>query len=119
MQKIDRYYALCAENEDGEEGIAPLFLRRDEERGTVLGMAVYTSPDGEAQQEDLKRWEGTTRIAPVSREDLLDAMNRVYPSSVFLDGKKLAGSVFKGLLKSELGLPIKRPRPIRIDDPGE
>ncbi len=116
MQKIDRYYALCTKNEEGEE-IAPLFLGRDEEMGTMLGIAVYTAPDGAAQQDDRQKWEGETRISPVSAEDLLDAMNRIYPTSVFLDGKKFAGSVFKGMIKTELGLPIKHPRGLRIDAP--
>ncbi len=37
-------------------------------------------------------------------------------SSVFLDGKKLARSVFVGMLKTELGLPIKHPQWVRLDD---
>ena len=118
MEKIDRYYALCTdeEEEEGKREVAPLLLRLDEELGAVMGMAVYTAPDGDVQREDLANWEGEAMISPVSREDLLDAMDRIYPSSVFLDGKKLAGSVFKGLLKGEIGLPIKHPRPIRLDD---
>ena len=119
LRKTDPYYALCTKNEEGEEEIAPLFLERDEELGTLLGIAVYTALHGNAQQDDLKRWEGETRIASVSREDLLDAMNRIYPTSVFLDGKKFAGSVFKGMIKGELGLPIKHPRGLRIDTTDE
>jgi hypothetical protein len=43
-------------------------------------------------------------------------MQRNMPTSVFIDGRKVAGSVFRGMLKSELGLPIKDPRIIRLDD---
>jgi hypothetical protein len=43
-------------------------------------------------------------------------MNRGEPSSVYLDGKKLAGSVFRGIVKTELGLPIKHPQWVRPDD---
>jgi len=118
MAKSEQYYALCVEGEDGapemgapEMGppeIAYLYLRDHEEFGRILGIAVYTTPQGEAQREDLEGYEGTM-VAPVSAEDLLEAMQRGNPSSVFLDGRKLAGSVFLGLLKEELGLPIRHP----------
>jgi hypothetical protein len=115
MAKTEQYYALCVE--EGEEGvpemapaeIAYLHLRDHEEFGRILGIAVYTTPEGEAQREDLEGYEGTM-VAPVSAEDLLEAMQRGNPSSVFLDGRKFAGSVFLELLKEELGLPIRRPR---------
>ena len=114
VQKIDRYFALCTD-EEGKREVAPLLLRIDEELGNIMGMSVYTALDGDAQREDLTKWAGETTISPVSREDLLDAMDRIYPSSVFVDGAKLAGSVFRGILKTELGLPIKHPRPINLD----
>jgi hypothetical protein len=85
-------------------------------------MAVYTAPDGELQRKNLSTYEDMDEeitISAVSREDLLDAMNRCYPSSDYLDGRKLAGSVFKGMLKTELGLPIKHPRLIRLDEPDD
>jgi hypothetical protein len=44
-------------------------------------------------------------------------MNRGYPSFLYLDGRKLAGSVFRGMLMTELGLPIKHPRWVRLEDP--
>lgn len=49
-------YALCAADENGEPEIVFFELRRDEELGTMLGMAVYTSPDGEVQREHLRSW---------------------------------------------------------------
>ena len=58
-------------------------------------------------------------VSPVTREELLDEMNQIVPSSVFLDGKKLVGSVFREMIKGELGLPIKHPRPVRIDNPND
>ena len=109
MSRAEQYYALFAE-EGGENEIAFLYLGKNE-HGTVLGLAVYTSPDGEAQREHLNAYEGVV-VEPISPEDLLDAMNHGLPNSVFLDGKKFAGSVFKGRLKTELGLPIKHPRSI-------
>jgi len=122
LQKIDRYYALCREGEKGEREIAFFHLRDDEELGRLLGMAVYTSLDGDLQRQHLRTYAGTDEdvvIAPVSPEELLDAMNRGYPTTVSLDDRKLAGSVFKGMIMGELGLPIKRPRPLRIDAPDD
>src|SRR5215208_5706996 len=125
MAKSEQYYALCVEGEDGapemgapEMGppeIAYLYLRDHEDFGRILGIAVYTAPEGEAQREDLEGYEGTV-VAPVSAEELLEAMQRGDPSSVFLDGRKLAGSVFLELLKEELGIPIRRPRHVRPED---
>ena len=104
------YYVL------GQEG-EPVFthLRDEPGYGCILAMAVYTSGDGPQQREDLQRYEDT-EVMPISPENLLKEMDRGYPSSVFLDGRKLAGSVFRGMLKTELGLPIKHPRWVRLDD---
>ncbi len=101
--KTEQYYALCVEDE-----IAVLDMGKNE-YGTVLALAVYTSPDGAAQQEDLKRYESVV-ISPVSPQELLNAMHQNIPNTVFVDGRKLAGSVFTGILKDELSLPIKYPR---------
>ena len=109
MTYPERYYALCAESEEGVGEVALLHLRDDEELGRILGISVYTSPDGAVQREDLTKWEGVT-IGSFSPQELLDAVQRNMPSSVFFDGKKFAGSLFKGMLKSQLGLPIKRPQ---------
>jgi hypothetical protein len=113
LAKVEHYYALCVEGEEGASEMGPpeiayLHLRDHEDFGRILGIAVYTAPEGEAQREDLEGYEGTM-VAPVSAEDLLEAMQRGNPSSVFLDGRKLAGSVFLGLIKEELGIPIRHP----------
>jgi hypothetical protein len=104
------YYVL------GQEG-EPVFIHlRDEPGyGRILAHAVYTSEDGGQQREDLQRYKNT-EVIPINPEDLLNAMDRGYPSSVFLDGKKLGGSVFRGTLKTELGLPIRYPRLVNLED---
>ena len=120
MAKTGQYYALCVENENGESEIAFIDLGRHEELGNIVGMDVYTAPDGDLQRKNLGTYadiDEEITISAVSLEELLDAMNRGYPTSVYLDGRKLAGSVFKGMVKSELGLPIKQPRLIRLDEP--
>jgi hypothetical protein len=43
-------------------------------------------------------------------------MNRGLPRSVFLDGEKMAGSVFKARLKDDLSMPIRRPRLLGAED---
>ena len=104
------YYVL------GQEGEPVLIeLGYEPGYGKVLALAVYTSEDGGQQREDLQRYENTEVLA-VSSEDLLAAVQRGYPCSVFLDGKKLASSVFIGMLKTELGLPIKHPQWVRLDE---
>jgi hypothetical protein len=105
-----QYYVLSQEGE-------PVFMHlRDEPGyGRILALAVYTSEDGGQQREDLQRYENT-EVMPIGPEDLLKEMDRGYPSSVFLDGRKLAGSVFRGMLKTELGLPIKHPQWVRLDE---
>ena len=118
MQEARRYYALFVEWEEGAPEIAFFHLRDDEELGQLIAMSVYTAPDGEAQQKDLAKYSKTnTMIREVSPEELLDAVEREYPTSVFLDGRQLAGSVFVGMLKTELGLPIRRPRRVKPEDP--
>ena len=116
MANPARYHALCVEDEDGSREIAFLHLRDDPELGRLLALAVYTTREGEAQRRDLGRYD-STGVAPVGAENLLDAVQQGYPTSVYLDGHKLAGSVFLGLLKEELGLPIRHPRMVRLEDP--
>ena len=116
-----QYFVLkLVEGEEGEEEIAFLDVGKDEELGQLVGMAVYTTPDGEAQREDLNRYRGALMIDSASHEELLDAVQRAMPTSVFVDGKKVAGSVFIRMLKEELGIPIRTPRLIRWpqDRPG-
>jgi hypothetical protein len=131
LAKVEQYYALCVEVKDGERELAFFHLRDDEDLGRILGVAVYTTPDGTVQQRHLKRYaervvdpmspyetlEGELVVSPVSHENLLAAVQHGYPSSVFLDGQKLAGSVFVGMLKTEVGLPIKQPRLIHLKPP--
>jgi hypothetical protein len=116
MTEGRRYYALCVEWEEGAPEIAFFHLRDDEELGQLVAMAAYTAPDGEAQQKDLARYPNTF-IQEVNSEELLVTVQREYPTSVFLDGRQLAGSVFAGMLKTELGLPIRRPRRVKPEDP--
>jgi hypothetical protein len=101
---MGQYYAL------GQEG-EPIFMHLGDEPGygRILALAVYSSEDGAQQREDLQRYENT-EVMGVSAEDLLDAMNRGVPSSVYLDGKKLVGSVYKGMFKTELRMPIRHPQ---------
>ena len=108
------YFVLkLIEGEQGEEEIAFLDLGKDEELGQLVGMAVYTTPDGETQREDLNKARGALMIDPASHEELLDTVQRVMPTSVLVDGMKVAGSVFIRMLKEELGIPIRTPRLIR------
>jgi hypothetical protein len=79
----------------------------------LVGMALYTTPNGQAQREDLNKHRGALMVAPVSHEGLLEAVGRVMPTSVFVDGKRVAGSVFVRMLREELGIPIRMPRLIR------
>jgi hypothetical protein len=39
------------------------------------------------------------------------------PSSVFVDGERIAGSVFKAMLKEDLGMTLRQPRIVRLDEP--
>jgi hypothetical protein len=55
-------------------------------------------------------------IQKASHEELLDTMQRENPRSVFLDGQKVAGSEFTGLLQTELGAPIEHPRRVKLND---
>jgi hypothetical protein len=52
----------------------------------------------------------------MSAEEILGVIPSGSCSTVFLDGKKLARSVFEGMLKTELELPIKHPRLVRLDE---
>ena len=113
-KRAKQYYVLkLVEGEEGEEEIAFLDLGKDEKLGQLVGMAVYTTPDGEAQREDLNKYRGALMIDSASHEELLDAVERVMPTSVFVDGKMIAGSVFIRMLREELGIPIRMPRLIR------
>jgi hypothetical protein len=107
---VGDYYILSQEGE-------PVFidLGYEEGLGQILALAVYTSEDGGQQREDLQRYNNT-QIMPISAQELLALIPSGSCSSVFLDGRKLARSVFAGMLKTELSLPIKDPRWNRLDD---
>ncbi len=117
-----QYYALYVVEESGKE-LAFIRESADEELEETLSIALYTAPDGEAQRKHLQAFryagEQVLEIAPISREDLLEAMNRGVPNSVYLNGVKVAGSVFKARIKGELGVPLKWPRVIRPQNPSD
>jgi hypothetical protein len=110
----EQYYALCVEDEHGEPEIAFFELSKEALLG-ALGICLYTSPDGELQRRHLQN--GEVLIVPRSHEDLLEAISTGVPSSVYLDGERIAGSVFKAMLEIDLGIPIHQPRLIRLDEP--
>jgi len=110
----EQYYALCVEDEHGEPEIAFFELTREALPG-ALGISLYTSPDGELQRNHLQ--DDQVLIVLKSHEDLLEAISTGVPSSVYLDGERIAGSVFKAMLETDLGIPIHQPRLIRLDEP--
>ena len=110
----EQYYALCVEDEHGEPEIAFFELSREALPG-ALGISLYTAPDGELQRKHLQNSE--VLIVPKSHEDLLEAISTGVPSSVYLDGERIAGSVFKAMLEIDLGIPLHQPRLIRLDEP--
>src|SRR5215204_1567051 len=109
----EQYYALCVDEEDGSTEIAFFELSRESLPG-ALGISLYTSPDGELQRRHL---QDDVVIVAKSPRDLLEALNTGVPSSVFVDGKRIAGSVFKAVLKENLGMTLRQPRIVRLDEP--
>jgi hypothetical protein len=110
----EQYYALCVKDEHGEPEIAFFELTREALPG-ALGISLYTSPDGELQRKHLQ--DEQVLIVLKSHEDLLETISTGVPSSVYLDGERIAGSVFKAMLEIDLGIPIHQPRLIRLDEP--
>jgi hypothetical protein len=110
----EQYYVLCVEDEHSEPEIAFFELTREALPG-ALGICLYTSPDGELQRRHLQN--GEVLIVPRSHEVLLEAITSGVPSSVYLDGERIAGSVFKAMLEIDLGIPIHQPRLIRLEEP--
>jgi len=84
-------------------------------RGKNLGISLYTSPDGELQPRH--RRDNDVVIVAKGPRDLREDMNTGVPSSVFLDGERIAGSVFEAMLEEDLGFPLRQPRIIRLDEP--
>ena len=105
-----QYYVLSQEGET-----VLIDLGYEPGYGQILALAVYTSLDGGQQREDLQRYENTEMVH-MSPEEILALIPSGSCSSVFLDGKKLARSVFVGILKTELGLPIKHPQWVQLDE---
>jgi hypothetical protein len=56
-------------------------------------------------------------IVAKSPRDLLEAMNTGVPSTVFVDGERIAGSVFKAMLEADLGMPLPQTRIVRLAEP--
>ena len=115
MPMTEQYYALCVEEEDGSTEIAFFELRREALQG-ALGISLYTSPDGELQRRHLQGNDHVVIVAKSPR-DLLEAMNTGVPNSVFVDGERIAGSVFKAMLEEDLGFTLRQPRIVRLDEP--
>jgi hypothetical protein len=111
----EQYYALCVEEEDGSTEIAFFELRRETLPG-ALGISLYTSPNGELQRRHLQEGDHVVIVAKSPR-DLLEAMNTGVPSTVFVDGERIAGSVFKAMLQEDLGMPLHQPRIVRLEEP--
>jgi len=111
----EQYYALCVEEEDGSTEIAFFELKREALPG-ALGISLYTSSDGELQRRHLQQADHAL-IVLKSHEDLLEAMSAGLPSSIYLDGKRKEGSLFKAMLEVGLGIPHHQPRLIRLDEP--
>src|SRR5215216_5359243 len=107
----EQYYALCVEDEEGTTEV--VYFELGEGAMGALGMSVYTAPDGELQCRHLE--DVDVIIAPKSREELLDAMHTGVPGSVYVDGERISGSVFKARLKDALGIPVRQPRVVRLD----
>jgi hypothetical protein len=112
---VEQYYALCVQEEDGSTEIAFFELRKEALPG-ALGISLYTSPDGELQRTHLQGNDHVVVVAKSPR-DILEAMNTGVPSCVFVDADKIAGSVFKAMLEEELGIPLRQPRIVRLEEP--
>jgi hypothetical protein len=112
----EQYYALCVEDEEGTTEVA--YFELGEDAMGALGMSVYTTPDGKLQRRHLENVDDVDIvIAPKSHEELLDAMYTGVPSSVYVDGERISGAVFKARLKDALGIPLSQPRIVRLDEP--
>ena len=111
----EQYYALCVEEEDGSTEIAFFELRREALPG-ALGISLYTYPDGNLQRRHLQEGDHVVIVAKSPR-DLLEAMNTGVPSTVFVDGDRIATSVFNAMLEDDLGIRLRQPRLIRLEEP--
>jgi len=109
----EQYYALCVEDEEGTTEVA--YFEVGEGAMGALGMSVYTAPEGELQRRHLEGIDDVDiLIAPKSHEELLNAMYTGVPSSVYVDGERISGSLFKARLEDALGIPVRQPRIVRL-----
>ena len=109
----EQYYALCVEDEAGTTEVA--YFELGEGAVGALGMSVYTAPDGEQQRKHLEEIDDVDIvIAPKSHEELLGAMYTGVPSSVYVDGERISGPVFKARVENALGIPLRQPRIVRL-----
>ena len=109
----EQYYALCVEDEEGTTEVA--YFEVGEGAMVALGMSVYTAPEGELQRRHLEGIDDVDiLIAPKSHEELLNAMYTGVPSSVYVDGERISGSLFKARLEDALGIPVRQPRIVRL-----
>ena len=112
----EQYYALCVEEEGGSTEIAFFELRREALQG-ALGISPYTSPDSQLQCRHLRQEDDHVVIVAKRTRDLLEAMNTGVPSTVFVDGERIAGSVFKAMLEEDVGIRLRQPRIVRLEEP--
>ncbi len=118
------YYALCVKWEDSEDSrVAPLDLGEDEDGSRILALAIYTSSVGAQQLEDLGKYGGgvevETTIRKVSARELLTAVQANVPNFVYIDGRKHPRAVLSADLRTQLGLPIRHPRWVRLESDDE
>ena len=104
------------EEEDGSTAEIAFFELRREALQGALGISLYTSPDGELQRRHLQG-KGDVVIVAKSPLDLLEAMTTGVQSTVFVDGERMAGSVFKAMLEEDLRMPLRQPRILRLEEP--
>jgi len=112
--RAEQYYVLkLGEGEEGEEEIAFLDLGKDEELEPARGDGSLHNPQRTGAAGGPQQAPRSPDGSPVSHKGLLEAVERVMPTSVFVDGKRVAGSAFVRMLREELGIPIRMPRLIR------
>ena len=81
-----------------EEHPVAIDLGYDEDLNSqIIGIAVYSEPDGELQRTDLEHYESRDAyIRQISAADLYESIKHPgVPSSVFYNGVKYAASQFK------------------------
>jgi hypothetical protein len=69
------------------------------------------------QRRHLRQEDDHVVIVAKSTRDLLEAMRTGVPSTVFVDAERIAGSVFKAMLEGDLGMPLRQPRIVRLEEP--